>query len=74
MNGMDRGEFIKGGYSVEPGDGGSFVVWQGSHNDRGFPRRMIGFSNWLDLVNWLTKEHSFDSGGHADKETQEKSK
>lgn len=56
---MDRGEFIKNGYTVESCEGGSFIVAQGGirwKND-GYLSSMRGFSNWRDLVAWLTSEH-----------------
>jgi len=60
---MDKGEFIKHGYTVEPGDGGSWIVIQGSvkwKND-GMFSSMRGFSNHQDLLNWLAEEHRVDS-------------
>jgi hypothetical protein len=56
---FDRGAFIQSGYTVEPGQGGSFVVAQGgiSWRSDGRVSSMRGFSNWRDLVAWLTEEH-----------------
>lgn len=55
---MDKGEFIKGGYTVEPGEGGSWIVWQGG---RAYRQDHIsafrGFSSFVDLTRWLTEEH-----------------
>jgi hypothetical protein len=56
---MDRGEFIKNGYAVEPGEGGSWVAWTGGRAlDRSSPSRMRGFTNWADLTKWLAEEHA----------------
>ena len=52
---MDRGEFIKGGYTVEPGDGGSWVVR--SHVKNFLIPAHRGFTNYRDLLDWLREEH-----------------
>lgn len=55
---MDKGEFIRGGYTVEPADGGSFIVFQGG---RSYSAERLssarGFTNYADLLRWLTEEH-----------------
>lgn len=57
---MDKGQFIRAGYTVEPGDGGSFIVAQGGPKWRqsGMLAEMRGFSNYVDLMRWLNEEHS----------------
>ncbi len=58
---MDRGEFIKDGYTVEPSDGGSFVVVRGGarwHRE-GYLPEMRGFTNHADMLAWLGDEHTF---------------
>lgn len=60
MSDMDKGAFVAGGYSVEPGDGGSFVVIKGRYVDRmsGGPYPTVrGFTDWQDLMAWLHEEH-----------------
>lgn len=59
MNSMDKGAFTANGYSVEIGDGGSFIVMRGGRVwDNGMRlSEMRGFTNWSDLIDWLTEEH-----------------
>jgi hypothetical protein len=69
----DKGAFIQGGYTVEPGEDGSFVVTEGGHRFGNSPdgqwriRAWRGFTNWSDLVAWLSVEHASnatkDQGG-----------
>lgn len=71
---MDRGEFIKNGYTVEPGDGGSFVVTEGGHkfsnseDGKWRIRQWRGFTTYQDLIKWLDGEHransQVDAAGH----------
>lgn len=62
---MDKGEFIRRGYSVEPGDGGSFIVVQGGRRwrDDGLLSDMRGFTSFTDLLAWLAQEHSALAAG-----------
>lgn len=55
---MDKGEFIRNGYTVEPGVDGSFVVYQGTARNQSFTSAIHGFSNHHDLLSWLSTEHS----------------
>lgn len=56
---MDKGEFIKVGYTVEPGNGGSFVVLRGGSKWKaeGWFPEVQGFTSHEDLIAWLTEEH-----------------
>ena len=63
MSEMDRGAFTKGGYTVEPADGGSFVVVRGGAEwaKKGFLPEWRGFSDWRDLLEWLRTEHEVNA-------------
>ena len=56
---MDKGEFIKVGYTVEPGNGGSFVVVRGGSKwkHEGWFPEVHGFTSHEDLIGWLADEH-----------------
>lgn len=55
---MDKGAFIERGYTVEPGDGGTFVVWEGGRlSNQSSIRHVRGFTSWRDLMDWLVQEH-----------------
>lgn len=58
---MDKGEFIKGGYMVRPGDGGSWIVYSEAEFGQGGERRYVtptrGFTDYRDLMEWLEGEH-----------------
>ena len=56
---MEKGEFIRNGYTVIPGENGSFVVYEGSALRSG-PHLPAchGFTNHHDLLAWLSSEHS----------------
>lgn len=54
---MDKGEFIRLGYRVEIGEGGSFIVFSGGRMDGGDLSRVRGFSNYSDMLSWLSEEH-----------------
>jgi hypothetical protein len=56
---MDKGSFIMRGYTVEPGEDGSFIVVQGGAKFRndGLLSAMHGFSNYRDMLLWLQEEH-----------------
>lgn len=68
MSEMDKGAFIRSGYTVEPGIGGSFVVFQGPRDANATPyfRGMRGFSNWQDLTAWLVEEHQVNASTRPD--------
>ncbi|WMT88265.1 hypothetical protein NO932_06550 [Pelagibacterium sp. 26DY04] len=56
---MDKGEFAKVGYEVQPGMNGSYVLIAGTGfaSDRPTLRPMIGFTNWSDLMAFLREDH-----------------
>jgi hypothetical protein len=58
---MDKGEFIKGGYMVRPGDGGSWIVYSEAEFGQDGARRYVtptrGFTDYQDLMKWLESEH-----------------
>lgn len=61
---MDRGEFIKGGYSVFAADGGSWVIHRRATSPPPeYTQR--AFTNWQDLMKFLHEEHSFDPRSSA---------
>jgi hypothetical protein len=55
---MDKGEFVRNGYTAEPGDGGSWIVYQGRKGEERYMVSAIrGFTDHSDLVHWLIEEH-----------------
>lgn len=64
---MGKGEFIKGGYTVQVGEGGSFVVVEGDWGrGQGIRPAHRGFTDYLDLLAWLKEEHEANESRSAD--------
>jgi len=73
---MDKGAFIENGYSVEPGDGGSFIITEGGHRfgnseeGKWRLRAWRGFTRYEDMLAWLAGEHNVNA--HRDDDAKQR--